>query len=62
MGRHMRVILHGLNLNAYKHNYYRSVDKKDEDNESRGSGFVVLYLMSQACKSCWEWNFGGDHA
>ena len=38
------------------------VEDKDEDMESRGSGFVVLYAVSQAWKSCWEWNFGGDHA
>ena len=37
-------------------------EDEDEDMESRGSGFVVLNDVSQACTSCWEWSFGGDHA
>ena len=40
----------------------RTIEDKDEDMESRGSGFVVLYDVSRACKSCLGWGFGGGHA
>ena len=62
-GHALSIMLTQVNSIKVLHSFlYARDEDEDEDMESRGSGFVVLNDVSQACTSCWEWSFGGDHA
>ena len=67
----LKKCLHSKNASSARHNFSirfsdtkleEYVEDKDEDMESRGSGFVVLNDATQACISYREWNYGGGHA